>query len=75
MRQYLCQHSDDILLTYKLHSWIFSCLRKADKDKDDKLSQSEMKNFLQLINIELDDDYAEMLFQVKISYRWPPKLK
>lgn len=43
--------------------WIFSCLRKADKDKDDKLSQSEMKNFLRLINIELDDDYAEMLFQ------------
>ncbi|XP_038156449.1 1-phosphatidylinositol 4,5-bisphosphate phosphodiesterase delta-1b isoform X1 [Cyprinodon tularosa] len=43
--------------------WIFSCLRKADKDKDDKLSQSEMKRFLQLINIELDDDYAEMLFK------------
>lgn len=43
--------------------WIFSCLRKADKDKDNKLSQSEMKNFLRLINIELDDDYAEMLFQ------------
>lgn len=43
--------------------WIFSCLRKADKNKDDKLSESEMKNFLRLINIEVDDDYAEMLFK------------
>ncbi|KAM4728983.1 1-phosphatidylinositol 4,5-bisphosphate phosphodiesterase delta-1-like isoform 2-T2 [Anableps anableps] len=43
--------------------WIFSCLRKADKNKDDKLSQPEMKNFLRLINVEMDDDYAEMLFK------------
>uniref|UniRef100_A0AAQ5YX00 Phosphoinositide phospholipase C n=1 Tax=Amphiprion ocellaris TaxID=80972 RepID=A0AAQ5YX00_AMPOC len=43
--------------------WIFSCLRKADKNKDDKLSESEVKNFLRLINIEVDDDYAEMLFK------------
>ncbi|KAK5616735.1 hypothetical protein CRENBAI_024211 [Crenichthys baileyi] len=43
--------------------WIFSCLRKADKNKDDKLCQSEVKSFLQMINIELDDDYAEMLFK------------
>uniref|UniRef100_A0AAQ6AFX7 Phosphoinositide phospholipase C n=1 Tax=Amphiprion ocellaris TaxID=80972 RepID=A0AAQ6AFX7_AMPOC len=39
------------------------CLRKADKNKDDKLSESEVKNFLRLINIEVDDDYAEMLFK------------
>uniref|UniRef100_A0AAQ6A2Z0 Phosphoinositide phospholipase C n=1 Tax=Amphiprion ocellaris TaxID=80972 RepID=A0AAQ6A2Z0_AMPOC len=50
-------------LHYKLYSWIFSCLRKADKNKDDKLSESEVKNFLRLINIEVDDDYAEMLFK------------
>ncbi|XP_061589010.1 1-phosphatidylinositol 4,5-bisphosphate phosphodiesterase delta-1b isoform X2 [Cololabis saira] len=43
--------------------WIYNCLRKADKNKDDKLSQSEVKNFLKLINVELDDDYAEMLFK------------
>lgn len=45
-------------------SWIYSCLRKADKDKDDKLNQSEVKNFLRMINIEMDDTYADMLFQV-----------
>ncbi|KAM9719670.1 1-phosphatidylinositol 4,5-bisphosphate phosphodiesterase delta-1-like [Menidia menidia] len=43
--------------------WIFSCLRKADKNKDDKLSQSEVKSFLRLINIEMDDEYAEMIFK------------
>ncbi|XP_072219670.1 1-phosphatidylinositol 4,5-bisphosphate phosphodiesterase delta-1-like isoform X2 [Leuresthes tenuis] len=43
--------------------WIFNCLKKADKNKDDKLSPSELKNFLRLINIEMDDDYAEMLFK------------
>lgn len=49
----------------KLFSWIFTCLRKADKNKDDKLSQSEVKNFLRLINIDVDDDYADMIFQVR----------
>ncbi|XP_008284206.1 1-phosphatidylinositol 4,5-bisphosphate phosphodiesterase delta-1-like isoform X2 [Stegastes partitus] len=47
----------------KTEHWILSCLRKADKNKDDKLSESEVKNFLRLINIEVDDDYAEMLFK------------
>lgn len=28
------------------------------------MSQSEVKNFLQLINMEVDDDYAEILFKV-----------
>uniref|UniRef100_A0A3Q2QXH1 Phosphoinositide phospholipase C n=1 Tax=Fundulus heteroclitus TaxID=8078 RepID=A0A3Q2QXH1_FUNHE len=47
----------------KTEHWIFSCLRKADKNKDDKLTQSELQSFLRLINVELDDDYAEMLFK------------
>lgn len=47
----------------KTEHWIFSCLRKADKNKDDKLSQSELKSFLRLINIEVDDEYAEILFK------------
>lgn len=45
-------------------SWIFSCLSKADKDKDGQLSQSDIKNFMRLINMEVDDSYAEMLFKV-----------
>lgn len=53
-------------LHWELFSWILSCLRKADKNKDDKMTQSELKNFLRLINIEVDDMYAEMLFQVML---------
>lgn len=55
-------------LHQELSSWIYSCLRKADKDKDDKLSQSEVKNFLRMINIEVDDTYADILFQVTLRY-------
>ncbi|XP_040026362.2 1-phosphatidylinositol 4,5-bisphosphate phosphodiesterase delta-1 isoform X1 [Gasterosteus aculeatus] len=47
----------------KTEHWIFNCLRKADKNEDDQMSQSELKDFLRLINVEVDDDYAEMLFQ------------
>ncbi|CAK6967905.1 -phosphatidylinositol 4%2C5-bisphosphate phosphodiesterase delta-1b [Scomber scombrus] len=47
----------------KAEHWIISCLAKADKNKDEKLSLSEMKNFLRLINIEVDDEYAEIVFK------------
>ncbi|XP_053185437.1 1-phosphatidylinositol 4,5-bisphosphate phosphodiesterase delta-1b [Scomber japonicus] len=47
----------------KAEHWILSCLVKADKNKDEKLSLSEMKNFLRLINLEVDDEYAEILFK------------
>lgn len=70
----LCEVNDNLFVHYYIHSlheklfsWIFNCLRKADKNKDGKLSQSEVKNFLRLINIEVDDDYAEMVFEVKPS--------
>lgn len=39
-------------------------MRKADKNLDNKMSLQELKSFLQDINIEVDEDYAEMLFQV-----------
>uniref|UniRef100_A0A3Q4HNB7 Phosphoinositide phospholipase C n=1 Tax=Neolamprologus brichardi TaxID=32507 RepID=A0A3Q4HNB7_NEOBR len=47
----------------KTEHWIFSCLRKADKNKDENLSPSEVKSFMHLINIEVDDEYVEMLFK------------
>lgn len=45
-------------------SWIFVCLANADKNKDDKLTLSEVKDFFHLINIDVHDDYAELLFKV-----------
>lgn len=56
--------------TYKklaLHlsqSWIISCMRKADKNGDNMMTLKEVKSFLRQINIEVDDMYASMLFEV-----------
>lgn len=47
----------------KTEHWIFTCMSKADKNKDDKLSESEVKNFMRLINVDVDDEYTEMLFK------------
>uniref|UniRef100_A0A8C8MD74 Phosphoinositide phospholipase C n=1 Tax=Oncorhynchus tshawytscha TaxID=74940 RepID=A0A8C8MD74_ONCTS len=43
--------------------WIFNCMRKADKNKDNKMTLKELKHFLRQINIEVDDMYAEVLFK------------
>ncbi|XP_042353347.1 1-phosphatidylinositol 4,5-bisphosphate phosphodiesterase delta-1-like [Plectropomus leopardus] len=51
----------------KTEHWIYTCLMKADKNKDDKLTKSEVKNFLRLINIEVEDEYMDMLFKVMPS--------
>uniref|UniRef100_A0A8C5QKT2 Phosphoinositide phospholipase C n=1 Tax=Leptobrachium leishanense TaxID=445787 RepID=A0A8C5QKT2_9ANUR len=47
----------------KLKHWIHTCLRKSDKNKDNKFSLKELKNFLQEVNIQADDHYAETIFQ------------
>ncbi|XP_044225165.1 1-phosphatidylinositol 4,5-bisphosphate phosphodiesterase delta-1b isoform X1 [Thunnus albacares] len=61
--QKMVSNMNNLSSQQKTEHWIFSCLVKADKNKDDKLSHSEVKNFLRLINIEVDDNYAEMLFK------------
>ncbi|XP_077347360.1 1-phosphatidylinositol 4,5-bisphosphate phosphodiesterase delta-1 isoform X3 [Lithobates pipiens] len=47
----------------KLQHWIHTCLRKVDKNKDNKMSLKELKNFLQEVNVETDDNYAKQIFQ------------
>lgn len=47
----------------KLQHWIHTCLRKADKNKDNKMSFKELKSFLQEVNVETDDNYAKQIFQ------------
>lgn len=49
-------------------SWIFNCMRKADKNDDNKMSLKELKHFLRQINVEVDDTYAEELFRVRPSF-------
>ncbi|XP_062813429.1 1-phosphatidylinositol 4,5-bisphosphate phosphodiesterase delta-1 isoform X2 [Anolis carolinensis] len=47
----------------KLQHWIHACLRKADKNKDNKMSLNELKDFLKEINIQVDDNYARQIFE------------
>ncbi|KAL4623461.1 1-phosphatidylinositol 4,5-bisphosphate phosphodiesterase delta-1-like [Arapaima gigas] len=47
----------------KTEHWIYNCLRNADKNGDDKMNLKELKHFLHQINIEVDDAYAQMLFE------------
>ncbi|KAM9349118.1 1-phosphatidylinositol 4,5-bisphosphate phosphodiesterase delta-1-like [Symphorus nematophorus] len=61
--QKMVSNINNLTVQQKTEHWILSCLRKADKNQDDKLSESEMKNFLRLINLEVDDVYTEILFK------------
>lgn len=54
---------------YFLPSWIHSCLRKADKNKDNKMSFKELQNFLKELNIQVDDSYARKIFKVRQEAR------
>uniref|UniRef100_A0A8C7EED9 Phosphoinositide phospholipase C n=1 Tax=Nothoprocta perdicaria TaxID=30464 RepID=A0A8C7EED9_NOTPE len=56
-------HSNSMNQKQKLQHWIHSCLRKADKNKDNKMSLKELKNFLKEVNIEVNDYHAKKIFQ------------
>lgn len=45
-------------------TWIHAYLSQADKNHDDKMSYDEVRTLLQMINVELSDQYAFSLFQV-----------
>ncbi|XP_014890256.1 1-phosphatidylinositol 4,5-bisphosphate phosphodiesterase delta-1-like [Poecilia latipinna] len=38
-------------------------MRKADKNKDNKMTLKELKHFLRQVNIEVDDTYVEEIFK------------
>ncbi|XP_077481546.1 1-phosphatidylinositol 4,5-bisphosphate phosphodiesterase delta-3-A-like isoform X1 [Stigmatopora argus] len=47
----------------KLNHWIQAYLSWADQNNDDKMSYEEVQLLLQMINIDLNDQYARELFQ------------
>uniref|UniRef100_A0A8C6ZKM6 Phosphoinositide phospholipase C n=1 Tax=Nothoprocta perdicaria TaxID=30464 RepID=A0A8C6ZKM6_NOTPE len=55
-------HSNSMNQKQKLQQYPF-CLRKADKNKDNKMSLKELKNFLKEVNIEVNDYHAKKIFQ------------
>ncbi|XP_038654495.1 1-phosphatidylinositol 4,5-bisphosphate phosphodiesterase delta-1a isoform X2 [Scyliorhinus canicula] len=46
----------------RLDQWFQIYLQKADINKDNKMNLGEVKRFLQMMNIEVDDMYAKDLF-------------
>lgn len=46
-------------------SWIHAYLSRADQNHDDKMSYDEVQTLLQMINVDLSDQYARSLFQVR----------
>ncbi|XP_064187111.1 1-phosphatidylinositol 4,5-bisphosphate phosphodiesterase delta-1a isoform X2 [Anguilla rostrata] len=54
---------DNLNRHQKMEHWIFNCMRKADKNEDNKMNLKELKHFLRQINVEVDDTYAEELFK------------
>ncbi|XP_056152662.1 1-phosphatidylinositol 4,5-bisphosphate phosphodiesterase delta-3-A [Lampris incognitus] len=47
----------------KLDHWIHAYLRRADQNHDGKMSYEEVQTLLQMININLSEQYARSLFQ------------
>ncbi|XP_038936757.1 1-phosphatidylinositol 4,5-bisphosphate phosphodiesterase delta-1 isoform X5 [Rattus norvegicus] len=59
----IIHHSGSMDQRQKLQHWIHSCLRKADKNKDNKMNFKELKDFLKELNIQVDDGYARKIFR------------
>ncbi|XP_053198662.1 1-phosphatidylinositol 4,5-bisphosphate phosphodiesterase delta-1a [Scomber japonicus] len=53
----------NLSIQQKSEHWIINCMRKADKNEDNKMTLKELKHFLRQINIEVDDTYAEDIFK------------
>ncbi|XP_036397583.1 1-phosphatidylinositol 4,5-bisphosphate phosphodiesterase delta-3-A-like isoform X2 [Megalops cyprinoides] len=47
----------------KLDHWIRGYLQRADQNQDGKMSYDEVKRLLQMINIDLNEQYARTLFK------------
>ncbi|XP_061096173.1 1-phosphatidylinositol 4,5-bisphosphate phosphodiesterase delta-1a isoform X1 [Conger conger] len=58
----IINNMDNLHRHQKTEHWIFNCMRKADKNDDNKMTLKELKHFLRQINVEVDDSYAEDLF-------------
>nr|XP_046233650.1 1-phosphatidylinositol 4,5-bisphosphate phosphodiesterase delta-3-A-like [Scatophagus argus] len=59
----LQERVDNMTQKEKLDHWIHAYLSRADQNHDDKMSYDEIRTLLQMINIDLSDQYARSLFQ------------
>ncbi|XP_071318832.1 1-phosphatidylinositol 4,5-bisphosphate phosphodiesterase delta-3-A-like isoform X3 [Trachinotus anak] len=61
--QTLQERVENMTQKEKLDHWIHAYLSRADQNNDDKMSYEEVQTLLQMINIDLSDQYARSLFQ------------
>nr|XP_057918440.1 1-phosphatidylinositol 4,5-bisphosphate phosphodiesterase delta-3-A-like [Doryrhamphus excisus] len=61
--QTLLDRSENMTQIEKLDHWILAYLKQADVNQDDSMSYSEVQTLLQMINIDLSDQYARALFE------------
>ncbi|XP_008394426.1 1-phosphatidylinositol 4,5-bisphosphate phosphodiesterase delta-1a isoform X2 [Poecilia reticulata] len=59
----LMNHAHNLNKKQKREHWFISCMRKADKNKDNKMTLKELKHFLRQVNIEVNDTYVEEIFK------------
>lgn len=59
----LQERVDNMTQKEKLNHWIHAYLSRADQNHDDKMTYNEVQTLLQMINIDLSDQYARSLFQ------------
>ncbi|XP_063076777.1 1-phosphatidylinositol 4,5-bisphosphate phosphodiesterase delta-3-A [Engraulis encrasicolus] len=53
---------ENMTQTQKLDHWIHGYLKQADLDQDGKMSYEEVQTLLQMINIDVSEQYARNLF-------------
>lgn len=58
----------DWFYSLTLYNWIRGYLRRADQNQDGKMSYDEVKRLLQMINIDLSEQYARNLFKVRVTF-------
>uniref|UniRef100_S4S058 Phosphoinositide phospholipase C n=1 Tax=Petromyzon marinus TaxID=7757 RepID=S4S058_PETMA len=44
--------------------WIYDCFKKADKNKDGRMTFKEVKNLLKMMNIDMNEHHAQHLFEM-----------
>ncbi|XP_062331112.1 1-phosphatidylinositol 4,5-bisphosphate phosphodiesterase delta-3-A [Osmerus eperlanus] len=59
----LQERAENMTQKEKLDHWIHGYLRRADQNHDGKMSYEEVQTLLQMINIDLSEQYASTLFK------------
>lgn len=57
------ERMENMTQTQKLDHWIHAYLKQADLNNDGKMSYEEVQTLLQMINIDLSEQYARNLFK------------